>query len=88
MTYNELVSEIARDIGHRALFTRVVVKRVLRSMAKVTEKTLKSDSKVILHDFGVFYTVIPKKSVMFGGTRKPRGKPVIRFKEARRGKAR
>lgn len=87
MTYNELVSEVARDIG-TGYFTRAVVKRVLSSMLKVTKRTLRSDSKVILHGFGSFYTVVPSNPKMFGGARKPRGKPVIRFKEARHGKAR
>lgn len=85
MTYNELVSEVARDIG-AGYFTRAVVKRVLNSFAKVTKRTLKSDTKVSLRGFGTFYTVVPKKSPMFGGTTKPRGKPVIRFKETRHGK--
>jgi nucleoid DNA-binding protein len=86
MTYNELVAEISDDIGYRALFTDAVVKRVLNSYIKVTKRALRSDPKVILYGFGVFYTVVPKKSVMFGGTKQPRGKPVIRFKEARHGR--
>ena len=101
MTYNELVSAIATEIGNRPFFTldreggglkriptRAAVKRVLEAFLKVTKKTLKSDQKVSLYGFGVFYTVVPKKTAMFGGTRQPRGKPIIRFKEARHGKAR
>lgn len=86
MTYNELVEAIADDIGYRTVFTRPAIKRVLNSFRKVTKKALKSDRKVILQGFGAFYSVVPKKKALFGGTKQPRGKPVIRFREARHGK--
>lgn len=81
MTYLELVAEVAKDCG----LPRETVTSVLRSLIS-TVRLRVSDGRVILRGFGVFYAVVPKKGALFGGSREPTGRPVIRFKEARHGK--
>lgn len=86
MTYSELVVEVTKDIGSPRKIQRALVNRVLSSFMKVTKRALLSDQKVTLKGFGAFYTVVPKKKELFGGRVKPRGKPVMRFKESIHGK--
>lgn len=88
MTHNELVAQIAKELPRG--ITREIVGKVIKEFISVTRwaLTLTSDSKVMLHGFGVFYTVVPKKKPLFGGKTKPRTQPVIRFKESRHGKRR
>lgn len=88
MTHNELVATVTKRIGMPRRVPRSLVTVVLGTMATAVRDAVASGSRVTLKSFGVFYGVIPKKKEMFGGSRKPRGKAVIRFKEARHGKHR
>lgn len=84
MTFTELIVEVAQDAG----LPKTEVARVLRSFIKVTKHALLSGADVRLRAFGVFYTVVPKKKPLFGGTRRPGAHPIVRFKETRHGKVR
>ena len=83
MTWAELIVAVAVDSG----LPKTKVAQVLRSFVKLSRLALMSGESVRLREFGLFYTIVSAKKV-FGGTRKPTGRKIVRFKETRHGQVR
>ncbi len=80
MTFTELIEEVSRATG----LSKPVVSLVLRTSYTEILKALRTDKKVVLKNFGIFYLAKLKERSLFGGTKMSEKRDKVRFKLSRR----